>query len=176
MKNKYAIVVIMVLLLSGCTTALTDNTQFVSPLSTFPISTVPTPTITSVPKTPTPIAIATPLPSKSTIVGQVVSTATIKAQPLSQTVVKLAEVVWDAEKKDGIFVVDGASSPSTITDEQGKFLFANIKPGQYVIVVGELTGINEIVAESNDSNKAKIFTVESDKILDVKEIEVKLKY
>ena len=112
-------------------------------------------------------------PTKAALIGKVYTTYTGKPQPLTGTVVRLAKVFWNTDKTDGAFVLEGGSSPSAITNQDGEFTFGNINPADYVIVVGDAEGDNEIIAQSN--GKAKIYTVESDKILDVGTLEVKLR-
>ncbi len=111
-------------------------------------------------------------PSMTALVGQVNSTAGGGKKPLSDTVVRLAEVYWNAAKTDGAYVVDGARSPSAITNKDGQFSFVNIKPGDYAIVVGDLIGYNVVIKQ--DNGKAKIYTCVSGQILDVGELDVNL--
>jgi hypothetical protein len=122
-------------------------------------------------KSITPKIILTP--TKAALVGKVRTTYSGKTQPLGGTVVRLAKVFWNSDKSDGAFVLEGGTSPSAITNQEGEFAFENIDPADYVIVVGDAEGDNEIIAQSN--GKAKIFTVESDKILDIGTLEVKLR-
>ncbi len=111
-------------------------------------------------------------PAESVIAGRVVSLVNGKRQPLPDTVVRLANIYWNEDKSEGAFVVEGATSPSDITDENGFFAFTGLKPGEYVIVVGDLIGKNVIISEP--SGKAKIWTTEGGKVLDVGTLEVDL--
>jgi hypothetical protein len=113
-------------------------------------------------------------PTKATIIGRVNTTYTGSVTPLTNTVVRLAKVFWNADKTDGAFVLEGASSPSAITNQKGEFVFENIDPADYVIVVGEAEGDNEIIAKPN--GEAKIYTVEPDIALDVGTLTVKLRH
>jgi hypothetical protein len=112
-------------------------------------------------------------PSKAIFSGKVYTNYSGKLEPLKSTVVRLAKVFWNSDRTDGAFVLEGGTSPSTITNQKGEFAFGNIEPADYVIVVGDAEGDNEIIAEA--SGKAKIYTVEPDKILDVGLIQVKLR-
>jgi hypothetical protein len=111
-------------------------------------------------------------PTKAALTGHVITTYDGKTQPLNNTVVRLAKVFWNNDKSDGAFVVEGGTSPSVITNLNGDFAFTNIDPADYVVVVGDLEGENEIIPDTN--GKAKIFTVEADKILDIGTLKVKL--
>lgn len=111
-------------------------------------------------------------PTKAALTGHVITTYDGKTQPLANSVVRLAKVFWNADKSDGAFVVEGGSSPSAITNQNGDFAFTNIDPADYVVVVGDLEGENEIIPDTN--GKAKIYTIEADKILDIGTLQVKL--
>jgi hypothetical protein len=80
-------------------------------------------------------------------------------------------VFWNEDHSDGAFVLEGATSPSAVTDEQGRFAFANIAPGDYVAVVGDVLGYHEIISESG--GKATIFTAETGKIVNIGTLTVK---
>ncbi len=118
------------------------------------------------------IAQITLTPSKTAIVGKVMTNASGKTLPLTKTVVRLAIVFWNEDKSEGAFVLEGGSSPSAISNEKGEFAFTNLDPKDYVVVVGDMMGDNVIIAEPD--GKAKIFTPESDKTLDIGVLEVSL--
>ena len=109
---------------------------------------------------------------KAAIVGQVVTTASGEPVLLPNTVVRLAKVFWNEDNTDGAFVLEGARSPSDITDEKGVFVHADLEPADYVVVVGEAIGIHEIIA--NPDGSARIFTVEEGEVKYVGIIRVNL--
>jgi len=111
-------------------------------------------------------------PGKAAIVGQVVTNASGEPVLLPGTVVRLAQVFWNEENSDGAFVLEGGSSPSDITNEMGVFVHSNIDPADYVVVVGEVIGIHEII--SNPDGSAKIFTAKDGQITDVGIIRVSI--
>jgi hypothetical protein len=94
------------------------------------------------------------------------------SKPLAGVVVRLARVFWNEQKTDGAFALEAARSPSTFTDADGVFFFSDLEPADYVIVVGELQGDHVIISEP--TGKARIFTAESDKIVDVGKLTVDL--
>ncbi len=112
--------------------------------------------------TPTPPP--QPESGKATIVGRVMHQ---QGYPMVNTVVRLADVARGAEGRGGAFVLDLARSPGTFTDQNGYFNIQNVKPGEYVIVVGdvEATGVYEIISEQNGS--AKIWTLPVDQVTDI---------
>ena len=121
---------------------------------------------------PMPIITLTPAPAQSAVVGQAINDLNQQPQLLRNTIVKLAGVVWNADKTDGAYFLDAAFSPSTITDANGVFVFDNLKPGDYIIVIGDPFGAYAIVTEA--SGKAKVFTADKDQVLNVGKVTVKI--
>lgn len=110
--------------------------------------------------------------SESAVVGRVVSTADLGRNPLPKTEVRLASVFWNDDKSDGAFVVDATSGPTAITDQNGAFAFEELRPTDYVLVVGDLFGQHVILSKPDGS--AKIYSVTAGQVLDVGDIEVDL--
>lgn len=92
--------------------------------------------------------------------------------PVSGEVIRLAKVVWNEEKTSAGFVIDGANSPSVISEEDGFFAFMNVDPGEYVIVVRNIEINPIVIPRAPGSNEAAIFTIQSDQILDVSIIKI----
>jgi hypothetical protein len=115
---------------------------------------------------------ATPIPSpetgKATVTGNIFSTTL--NQPYPKAAVWLAEVYRQGE--GGAYVLDSAFSPAVYADEQGVFVIANVDPKEYVIVVGDPQGQNEIIPD--DSGRARVWKTEAGKVLDVGKISVSL--
>lgn len=114
--------------------------------------------------------VPTPPTGKVTVTGYAFST--ILDQMLVEWPVFLAEVYRNPEN-DGAFVFDTASSPYTLTDAGGRFVFTNLEPGEYVIVVGSIE-VNryEIITEPN--GQAKVINVSADDLLDLSTLRVEL--
>jgi hypothetical protein len=100
----------------------------------------------------------------ATVTGRVMQN---QGYPMSDTIVRLADVARGAEGRGGAYILDTAHSPGTWTDKEGFFSFVNVKAGEYVIVVGDVedTGIYEIVNETN--GQAKVWNIPIDKVTDV---------
>jgi len=88
-------------------------------------------------------------------------------EPIEEEVIRLAKVIWSEDKTSASFVIDGANSPSTISEEDGFLVFLNINPGDYVIVVRNIDINPIVIPKSPDSNEAAVFTMISNEILDV---------
>ncbi|MCX7707463.1 MAG: hypothetical protein N2204_05600, partial [Anaerolineae bacterium] len=146
------------------------------PISTE-ISPLPTPVVESVEATaeptPTRFSVPTPAPDVASVVGRVVAADTKSPQTLTGMPVRLARVFWNEDRSDGAFVLEGATSPSALIQEDGFFFFQNVVPADYVIVVGDPFGQNAIITEPD--GKARVITLEAGKTLDVGKLEVTLK-
>jgi hypothetical protein len=108
-----------------------------------------------------------PESGKAMVTGKVFSTTS--NQPL-KTTVWLAEVHRQGDQ--AIYVLNAVSSPGIYSDDNGIFVLANITPGEYVIVVGNPEGQNEVIAD--ESGVAKVWNIPADQIFDSGELKVKL--
>jgi hypothetical protein len=115
---------------------------------------------------------ATPVPkpeaAKSTVTGKVFSTTV--SQPYPKAPVWLAEVY--RQGGDGVYVLDHAFSPAVYADENGVFTISNVDPKDYVIVIGDPEGLYEVIPD--DSGKARVWTLDAGKVLDVGQLSVSL--
>ncbi len=113
-----------------------------------------------------------PEQGRATIVGRLVSAET--GEPLAKTVVRLAEVYYASENRspeNGVYVLDNAFSPSATTDENGFFVFSNVEPRDYVIIVGDI--YVKYIVISNPDGAPKVWTASPDQVTDLGEISVK---
>ncbi len=124
--------------------------------SSLPATSNPLPTVNSnlptaeVLATPTFVAvqdhdlgqIKDPESGRATVFGNVSNPT--NNQPYSQVQVQLAEA-YDNEKGETNFVLNTAQSPVTVADDQGDFVFENISPHRYVVVVGDVYGNYKIL-------------------------------
>lgn len=107
---------------------------------------------------------------KSALVGQVFSIYT--KMPLPNTIVRLAKVFWNEDHSDGTYILEGATSPGYITDEFGVFLFEDLEPADYVVVIGDIVGYHVIIKEPD--GKAKVYTLKPGEVLNLGVIDVEL--
>lgn len=165
-SKRYLILVLTLLAsLVGCVPISTET----SPLPTPAVRS----TVTTAELAPTRSSVPTPAPDTANVVGRVVAADTKSPYSLAGMPVRLAQVFWNEDKSDGAFVLEGATSPSTLIQEDGYFFFQNVVPADYVIVVGDPFGQNAIITEPN--GKARVITVEAGKTFDTGRIEVTLK-
>lgn len=133
---------------------------------------------TIVPALTTRVAPSVPYPSvsppeqgRATVVGRLISIET--GEPLVNTVVRLAEVYYADENhspESGVYVLDNAFSPSATTDENGFFVFTNVEPRDYVIIVGDIYVKYAVI--SHPDGTPKVWTVSPDQITNLGEIQV----
>lgn len=117
--------------------------------------------------TSTPIP--TPEQGKAVFAGQILN---LEGKPLSSVPLRLAEVYHDENNPEkGAYVLDTAFSPGTIADENGFFAFTNIKPGEYVLVVGDVE-VNNYVIVSEENGKARTWNIATDQIMDIGTLKV----
>jgi hypothetical protein len=161
MKLSWVLIAILFLVLAGCQAAPSPETETPLADAGAAVSTaqVLAPTSPSQPET-----------GKATVTGQVLSIKT--NTPMANTVVRLAGVHREGDQ--GAYLLDTAFSPGDITDEQGYFVFENIDPGEYVMVVGNVEAYNEYVIIPEPSGKPLVYNFEANKIEDVGELIVNL--
>jgi hypothetical protein len=113
-----------------------------------------------------------PDPAKATLTGVVLSRKENGSKALAGTAVRLARVYWNADKTDGAFVLEGATSPSTGSKDDGSFMLTDVPPGDYVIVVGDPEARNSIVQEP--TGRARIITLQPGQTLDIGNLELRM--
>jgi hypothetical protein len=94
--------------------------------------------------------------------------------PISNEVVWLGEVLYTENNSEGQFIIEGGRSPSTISDEQGRFVFTNVAVNDYVIVIGHLELDPLILPDSENPNKAAILNCADGEIINIGEIIINL--
>ena len=109
-------------------------------------------------------------PDKSAMIGSVISKVT--GEPLALYGVRLAKVFWFEGTDQGAYVLDGGSSPGDDTDENGVFIFNDLEPADYVIIVGDVIGYNDVVTDSD--GKARVFKTEPGQVLKIEPLYVNL--
>ncbi len=102
------------------------------------------------------------------VFGRVLSSIT--GQPIYRVRVAFAEVYRNEET--AIFVDDAAFSPSAETDASGRFVLSNLSPKEYVIVIGDPFGLNDVVR--NPDGLPKIWNIEADQQIDIGDVRVNI--
>lgn len=136
MKNKALIILFLLsLLLTGCHVISADNLFDRSPAPKI-------------------------LPGYGSLSGTIIKGT--EQIPLSGISIHLAQVV----RSDGsiVFVYDAANSPSTVSVENGSFIFEKINSGEYVIIMGDDLSGRQII--STEEENAQIWIIHPDQVTD----------
>ncbi len=86
--------------------------------------------------------------------------------------IRLAEVYYGTPGAEGAFVLDTASSPSAMTDEDGYFCTTEIAVRDYVFIIGNPEENYEIHA--GEDGKAVVLSPEAGEVLDMGDIVTEL--
>lgn len=120
---------------------------------------------------PTPadtFTVPTPVNGQAVVFGRVLSSIT--GQPIYRVRVAFAEVLRNEDS--AIFVDDAAFSPSVDTDTLGRFVITNLPPKEYVIVIGDPFGPNDVVR--NADGLPRIWNIEPGQQLDIGDVKVNI--
>ncbi len=114
--------------------------------------------------------VLTPDPEKATIKGRLLHGQS--GEPLVGEGIQLAQIYWDSQGEEGTgsFLLNTAQSPFASSDEQGYFVFSNVEPAYYVIVIGDVVMNHMVVTNEDGSNK--VWHAEPGSLLEAGEIEV----
>ncbi len=86
-------------------------------------------------------------------------------QPVKDTNLYLAGTIRDATGKEVLVGFDRVNSPRAITDDQGRFAFQNVAPGNYGLIYDLV--FNAFLLSKPDSEDAVIITVPAGKETDL---------
>jgi hypothetical protein len=140
---RFVYTLVLLIVLIACSPQISTNTS-TSPTEMFP----------------------TPETDKAVFAGRVVD---MSGTPIGNIELRLAEVYRsDDGESDGAYILDTAFSPGTISDENGYFVFSDIEPMEYVLVLGNPENVYEIITD--ESGKAKVWEPEANQVLDIGEL------
>lgn len=105
--------------------------------------------------------VTTPAQDVAAVTGVILSQE--NGQPLSGISVHLAQVF--RQGNEAAYILNTATSPSTVTDRAGQFAISNIPPREYVIVIGDPSARYAILTEPD--GRAKVWSTQPGKILDI---------
>lgn len=179
-------IIVIALLISACGTSnLSISTNAVAPNSPLeaPFESPLSAPFQSPLQPPLPLPVFPEVTTEAdtgALMGFVITTSGLSARPLIDTAVRLGAIQWTpsadndaSEKGDGVFVIEGGSSPGALTDASGVFVIRDLVPGDYVMAVGDLIGQHEFIIDENGED-AKVFSVEAGSVLNVGTIQVSL--
>jgi len=167
---------ILLLLLTSCTNPTAAPVQTQSPTSLQPAEQTaqypaPGEVITNYSPypypAPTTLILNTPSPTSTTdpTMGNVLGKLFLNGNAVKNMTLELAEVIKDASGRDIIAGLDRAKSPTTVTDDQGRFAFINVKPGAYALILDLIT--NQELMKYPGKEDSVIIQVEAGKEVDL---------
>jgi hypothetical protein len=109
-----------------------------------------------------------PAAGRGMVVGRVFNLA--GTLPISLTPVYLGRVYRSGS--GGLFALDVANAPQSLTQADGSFVIADVEPAEYVLAVGSASSIKtpSVLAEPNGDVKA--FTVTQDVVTNLGDVRV----
>jgi len=97
--------------------------------------------------------------------GAVIGVLKIGMQPAKNVRLYLAKTIKDNTGQDTFAALDRINSPTSLTDEQGRFEFYNISPGKYGLVIDVIK--DSYLLLKPDSNEALLIDVSSGNQIDL---------
>lgn len=116
--------------------------------------------------------VPTPNVDRTSVTGHIVFKST--GAPLINVPVVLAQI-YRNEEDDGAFVYDSASSPYALTDDNGRFIFTDVEPTEFVFVVGNVE-VNRYELLTEPDGSSRIINLPAGQILDLGVVEVELEW
>ncbi len=163
---------VLIFLLGACVGSgpKPSTVQPTIPTSVSPLPTAMSPNQQSPLPTPRPsdtatVAIPTPSnPNAATVTGYLLEGENA-AQPVSGVIVALAEVVLNAAGTPTAAGYDRQAAPKAETDQDGRFVFRDVKPGHYAFILDRIT--EAYMLNDPKSGGDMLFNLEPGQILNV---------
>jgi hypothetical protein len=112
--------------------------------------------------------IPTPSGDKAVITG-VLLEGTEELEPASNAILYLADIVSSTDGRKAAASFDRASSPNTQADAYGRFVFSDVEPGEYALVLDRV--YNSFLLHDPDGAGDLLFSAEAGEILDLGSLE-----
>ena len=132
--------------------------QPATPISSYP---GPIPTLVK----PEPAPTSTKDPSMGAVNGRLLEAD----KPAPNVILYLAEVVKDDSGKEMVVSYDRVTSPNTTTDDQGNFVFVNVKAGRYGLILDTVID-SYFLHYPGGTNEQILFSVETNQETDLGEL------
>jgi hypothetical protein len=156
------------LLAAGCARPLPPPTAAATPTPMPPEAETVALPVTVVPARASPPAKAAA--GRGTVAGQVFNLA--GSLPVANTPVYLARVYRFDGGQRGIFALDVAAAPRSITQADGRFAIADVEPGEYVLAVGNASSIKTPSVLAGPDGAARVIQVAADTVTDLGAVRV----
>jgi hypothetical protein len=136
-------------------------------------SPMPTPAFISPLPSPTaiyasPTIVLTPNLTQGTITGRLINS--VSGAPIDNQIIYLGDLLPMEPGPAYLIIMKQRESPNTVTDKEGWFIFPNLAPGTYALILWT-PGISKVIIDA-ETNKELLATVEAGKITNLGEIRV----
>lgn len=168
MSTKYSLLLSAIILLTtqiftACTNT-PSKTQSVSPL-TAPNSVLPTPTSQTTPD----ILSRNPADGTGALVGVLLLWSDGELQPVADVKLALGEILRDDNGEERMVGYDASTAPTTITGPDGRFIFQDVPPGRYGLILDIVMSSFLLFDES--SGEAMLIDIPADEVVDLGNLE-----
>lgn len=89
----------------------------------------------------------------------------VEQQPAKNALLYLAETIKDSSGIDSFAALDRINSPKTVSDDQGRFVFSNVPPGKYGLILDVIT--NSYLLMKPGSEEALLIEVSAEQQVDL---------
>ncbi len=181
-----AVLGILILALAACSGTRVPVVPATVPVSPLPVKPAPSvqPEATSLsaesplatPPAAVEVAAPTPGAGKGGVAGRLIDYKT--GQPMANQNLSLPSIVCppgvaeENKREECVYAIDDAFDPSTLTDQQGRFVFNDVTPGDYVLLVGNRMTKSTVLAD--DASRPLMWKVAADEVLKLGDLLVDL--
>lgn len=103
----------------------------------------------------------TPTPTLAPNMGRVVGVLQVRSGettiPVKNAILYLAKTLTDTAGNESVAAMDPVNSPNTATDDNGRFMFPNVSPGNYGVVLFNVT--SSYMLNNPDTGDSMLVTV-----------------
>ena len=142
------------------------NSPLTIPLATPNARSSATPIVT-VPQAP--IMVPTPSPGRAVVIGKLRNLKSVGV--VASIRVFLARIYYSADGSSAAFGLDIRTSPRAVSEVDGSFVFADVEPGEYLLMVGDPT-LAGTVKYSDAAGKDVVLKVSAGQTLNIGEAKV----
>jgi len=97
--------------------------------------------------------------------GRVSGILQVGSHPAKNALLYLAETIKDSAGIDSFAAMDRIRSPKAVADDQGRFVFSNVPPGNYGLILDVIT--SSYLLMKPDSEEVLLIEVSAEKQVDL---------
>jgi hypothetical protein len=94
----------------------------------------------------------------------------LPSSPVANALLYLAPLIYSADGESAMARLDKGNDPASVTDDEGRFAFANVEPGTYAVVYSVVT--SEFLIQDPDSGEDLLISVIADQLTDLGKVYV----